>query len=201
MARSLYVTYTPDDLAEHASQSIQEARVQGWDVITGPRDFEFPGTDRLLAAEQADALLLLSACWYTNNNDDDEKPIHEREWDAAQKAGKPARALLVKRNPRPVWDLNQVEFSKWKELEAFHDKLVKAGQVQYFVAEPESVLEGTRKQLAALEADLKQRVTVFVVWDSTIPGLDSVAERSFTLCDGTEMFVKPMAQPLLRRSR
>jgi hypothetical protein len=31
--------------------------------------------------------------------------------------------------------------------------------------------------------------------------LSSVAERSFTLCDGAEMFVKPLAQSILRRSR
>jgi hypothetical protein len=31
--------------------------------------------------------------------------------------------------------------------------------------------------------------------------MNSVAERSFTLGDGAEMFVKPMAQPILRRSR
>src|SRR5262249_40243876 len=106
MPQILYVTYTTEDLAEHAKHAILAARSAGWDVRIGP-DFGFSQQARLTAAAQADALLLLSARRYTNNNDEQGKPIHEREWDAAQNAGRPARALLV--DPSSMWPLNQVE--------------------------------------------------------------------------------------------
>jgi hypothetical protein len=173
MRHILYVTYTAEDLAEHARHAVRTAREAGWEVKIGP-DFGFSQQSRLTAAAQADALLLLSARRYTNNNDGEGRPIQEREWDAAQNAGRPARALLV--DPSSAWPLNQIETRTGDLLDAFHEKLRRVGDVAYFTIEPQSVAEGVARQLTMLKADISQRrgVSVFVVWDTTIPGLELI---------------------------
>jgi hypothetical protein len=171
MPRTLYVTYTREDLLEHAKSAMQAARDKGW-LIDDGTVLTFQHEERLQKAAAADALLLLSALRYSNYNQPTEKAIHEREWDAAQSAGKPTRALIV--DPNTSWPINQIEQKQADTLDLFHKKLKKSNPCEYFKAEPQSASTAATVLLSLIETEIKQMAgaTVFVVWDTTIPGLE-----------------------------
>ena len=173
MAKTLYVTYTPEDLAEHAKEVVKLAKSMGWEVVIGP-EMGFARSDHLSKAAAADAILLLSAYRFTYMNDESGRPVHVDEWEAALNAGKPARALLP--SPDAHWKAALMEHSAWQQLQLFQDQLRKIGDVGYFDSTPESVVGAAKTQLTALNKLINQRTeaSVFVVWDSTMPGLDVI---------------------------
>ncbi len=172
MGKTLYVTYTPKDLSQHAQLAVDIAKTEGWEVVVGPK----MGSDRaarLSNVAKADAVLLLSAVWYSDDGGN-VRPIQVDEWEAAQRANKARRALVVK--PNSNWNLEQVEYSAWQQLQAFQEDLRKSRDVEEFDSTVESVKEAAVKQLTALGDTVspKPPTRVFVVWDSTTPGLEVI---------------------------
>ena len=101
----LYITYTVDDLQDHAYQVGRVALDQGWEVIYGPKEiFE---QKRLETLATCDALVALSA--YIYGSPEPGTAIHEKEWDRARADGKLTGALLVDVQ-RSHWDSNKLEF-------------------------------------------------------------------------------------------
>lgn len=88
MAKKLYLTYEPSELASHAEQVFAVASEMGWHVTHAPRSKE--QRDSVI---QHDAVLVLLAWNYAYPAG--QAPC-EIDWDMAVKSGIPARTLLVR---------------------------------------------------------------------------------------------------------
>jgi hypothetical protein len=166
----LYVTYESSELGSHGLELCNEASARGWTVTDGPRSV-IP-SQRESEAASHDALMLLSAWKYGYPKG---QAPHELEWDAALRAGKPARAVMIDERA-PWWPEIAFEGRNSPGLQAFREKIRLLAAPKGFGFAPDSVREIARPELDLLltEVKRKQVVKVFVVWDFSIPGLDLV---------------------------
>lgn len=174
----LYITYTVDDLEDHAHRVGRVASAQGWEVIYGPEEgFE---SARLEKVADCDALVVLAAYIYGPA-----KPgtaIQEQEWDAARKSGKLTGSLLVDMN-RSNWPNKRIEglfhADRLSSLESFKKKLKDSSSVAYFTEDINSVESPAEDLLETFKKEVsrKTEVSVFVVWDFTIVGLKHILTR------------------------
>src|SRR5689334_12625394 len=118
----LYITYTADDLEDHARQVGRAASGAGWEVIYGPEEgFDSSRLDRLA---ECDALVVLSAYIYGASQPG--TAIQEQEWDVACRSEKLTGALLVDiKNSN--WPTRKIEGlfhpDRLPNLESFKKKL------------------------------------------------------------------------------
>jgi hypothetical protein len=166
----LYVTYESSELSDHGRDLCDEAAKLGWDVTDGPRSVMKEKRESEAAAH--DALMLLCGWAYGFPKG---QALHELEWDAVIKAGKPARALMVDEN-EPWWPKLVVEGQTSEALKALRLKLQPFASARGFKSVPASVREIAGPELDLLRNQVRQRqvIKVFVVWDFTIMGLELI---------------------------
>jgi hypothetical protein len=166
----LYVTYESSELSSHGLELCKEATQRGWEVTDGPSSLN--PDQRESQAAVHDALILL--CGWSYGYPKGQAP-HELEWDAALRAGKPARAVMIDERA-PWWPDITFQGRNSPGLEALREKIRPLASAKGFGFAAESVREIARPELDLLikEVKRKQAVRVFVVWDFSIPGLELI---------------------------